>query len=132
MGLLCFGLIASMRGLAALVPSLACRLPVHKFAAVAGVTAGLGYVLLSGLSISAIRAFLMAMQVLATWLIDRLGLTVRNVCLAAGAILLVSPFVLFSAGFQLSFAATAALVSWFESWLRQPSGGGGADAGSPT
>jgi competence protein ComEC len=106
------------------VPSLACRLPVHKFAAVAGVTAGLGYVLLSGLSISAIRAFLMAMLILAAWLIDRIGLTVRNVGLAAGAILLVSPLALFSAGFQLSFAATAALVIWFESWRRQPSGGG--------
>ena len=130
MGLLCFGLIACMRGLAALVPSLACRVPVHKFAAVAGVSAGLGYVVLSGLSISAIRAFLMAALILAAWLIDRLGLTVRNVGLAAGAILLVSPLALFSAGFQLSFAATAALVIWFESWRRQPSdrgvrGGGG-------
>lgn len=126
MGLLCFGLIACLRGLAALVPSLACQLPVHKFAAVAGVTAGLGYVVLSGLSISAIRAFLMAMLILAAWLIDRLGLTVRNVGLAAGAILLVSPLALFSAGLQLSFAATAALVIWFESWRRQPSVGGGA------
>ena len=124
MGLLCFGLIACLRGLAALLPSLACRMPVHKFAAVAGVTAGLGYVLLSGLSISAIRAFLMAMLILAAWLIDRLGLTVRNVGLAAGAILLVSPLALFSAGFQLSFAATAALVIWFESWRGQTSGGG--------
>lgn len=116
MGLLCFGLIACLRGFAALVPSLACRLPVQKFAAVAGVTTGLGYVLLSGLSISAIRAFLMAILVLAAWLIDRLGLTVGNVGLAAGVILLVSPLVLFLAEFQLSFAATAALVIWFESW----------------
>ncbi|MEL0197062.1 MAG: ComEC/Rec2 family competence protein [Rhodobiaceae bacterium] len=124
MGLLCFGLIACLRGLAALVPSIACRVPVHKFAAVAGVSAGLGYVILSGLSISAIRAFLMAMLILAAWLIDRLGLTVRNVGLAAGAILLVSPLALFSAGFQLSFAATAALVIWFESWRGQTSPGG--------
>lgn len=124
MGLLCFGLIACLRGLAALIPSLACRVPVHKFAALAGVTVGLGYVLLSGLSISAIRAFLMAMLILAAWLIDRLGLTIRNVGLAAGAILLVSPLALFSAGFQLSFAATAALVIWFESWRRRHSPGG--------
>lgn len=126
MGLLCFGLIACLRGMAALFPAIACRLPVHKYAAVAGVTAGLGYVLLSGLSISAIRAFLMAMLILAAWLIDRLGLTVRNVGLAAGAILLASPLALFSAGFQLSFAATAALVMWFESWRRHrsPAGAG--------
>ena len=124
MGLLCFGLIGCLRGLAALVPSLACRLPVHKFAAVAGVLAGLGYVFLSGLSVSAIRAFLMAALILAAWLLDRLGLTLRNVGLAAGAILLVSPFSLLSAGFQLSFAATAALVIWFESWRGRPSLGG--------
>ena len=126
MGLLCFGLIACLRGIAALFPAFACRVPVHKYAAVAGVTAGLGYVLLSGLSISAIRAFLMAMLILAAWLIDRLGLTVRNVGLAAGAILLVSPLALFSAGFQLSFAATAALVMWFESWRRHRAPDGGA------
>ena len=126
MGLLCFGLIACLRSIAALFPAFACRVPVHKYAAVAGVTAGLGYVLLSGLSISAIRAFLMAMLILAAWLIDRLGLTVRNVGLAAGAILLVSPLALFSAGFQLSFAATAALVMWFEAWRGHRTLGSGA------
>ena len=56
------------------------------------------------------------MLVLAAWLSDRLGLTLRNVGLAAGAILLVNPVALFSAGFQLSFAATTALVVWFEGW----------------
>jgi len=122
MGLLCFGVIACLRGFAALMPSIACRWPVHKFAAIAGVVAGFGYVLLSGLSISAIRAFLMALLILAAWLIDRLGLTVRNVGLAAGAILLFSPLALFSAGFQLSFAATAALVIWFEGWRHRQSG----------
>ena len=61
--------------------------------------AGLAYVLLSGMSVSAVRAFLMAMLVLAAWLSDRLGLTLRNVGLAAGAILLVNPVALFSAGF---------------------------------
>ena len=126
MGLLCFGLIGFLRGLAALIPSLACRVPVHKYAALAGIVAGFAYLLLSGLPISAIRAFLMAMLILAAWLIDRLGLTVRNVGLAAGVILLVSPVALFSAGYQLSFAATMGLVIWFESWrARQASGGGG-------
>ena len=40
-------------------------------AAVGGMIAGLAYVLLSGMSVSAIRAFLMAMLVLAAWLSDR-------------------------------------------------------------
>ena len=58
----------------------------------------LAYVLLSGMSVSAIRAFLMAMLVLAAWLSDRLGLTLRNVGLAAGAILLVNPVALLQPG----------------------------------
>ena len=116
MGLLCFGVIGFLRMLAALVPSWACRAPVHKFAALGGVGAGLGYVVLSGLSVSALRAFLMAMLILAAWLVDRLGLTLRNVGLAAGVILLVNPMAVFGAGFQLSFAATTGLVIWFEAW----------------
>lgn len=116
MGLLCFGVIGFLRALMALFPVQASRISVHKYAAVFGIVAGLAYVVLSGLSVSAIRAFLMAMLILAAWLVDRLGLTLRNVGLAAGAILLVNPLVLFSAGFQLSFAATAGLVIWFEGW----------------
>ena len=116
MGLLCFGVIGFLRALMALWPVPASWFPVHKYAALAGIAVGLAYVLLSGLSVSAIRAFLMAMLILAAWLVDRLGLTLRNVGLAAGVILLANPFALFSAGFQLSFAATTALVIWFEGW----------------
>lgn len=125
MGLLCFGVIGFLRMLAALAPSLACRLPVHKIAALGGVGAGLGYVVLSGLSVSAIRAFLMAMLILVAWLIDRLGLTLRNVGLAAGVILLFNPMALFGAGFQLSFAATTGLVLWFETWRSRSADGAG-------
>ena len=116
MGLLCFGVVGFLRAMAALFPQAASRMPVHKYAAVAGIVAGLAYMVLSGMSVSAVRAFLMAMLVLAAWLSDRLGLTLRNVGLAAGAILLVNPMALFSAGLQLSFAATTALVVWFEGW----------------
>lgn len=134
MGLLCFGVIGFLRLLAALAPAQACRLPVHKIAALGGVGAGLGYVILSGLSVSAIRAFLMATLILAAWLMDRLGLTLRNVGLAAGAILLVNPMAVFGAGFQLSFAATTGLVIWFERWrhhARRQNGGGGGQRSQP-
>ena len=82
-GLLCFGVVGLLRAMAALFPQAASRLPVHKYA--------VGHV-----------AFLMAMLVLAAWLSDRLGLTLRNVGLAAGAILLVNPVAPFSAGFQIA------------------------------
>lgn len=126
MGLLCFGVIGFLRLSAALAPAWACRVPVHKIAALGGVGAGFGYVLLSGLSVSAIRAFLMAMLILVAWLIDRLGLTLRNVGLAAGVILLVNPMAVFCAGFQLSFAATTGLVIWFEVWRHRTGDGAGS------
>ena len=116
MGLLCFGVIGFLRAVMALWPVPASRVPVYRYAALAGIAVGLAYLLLSGLSVSAIRAFVMAMLILAAWLADRLGLTLRNVALAGGVILLVNPYALFSAGFQLSFAATTALVIWFEKW----------------
>ena len=135
MGLLCFGVIGFLRAVMALWPVPASRVPVHKYAALAGIAVGLAYLLLSGLSVSAIRAFLMAMLILAAWLADRLGLTLRNVGLAAGVILLVNPYALFSAGFQLSFAATTALVIWFETWrhraVRQDGGGAGRPLSRP-
>ena len=114
MGLLCFGAVGFVRGVAALMPTLACRVPVHKLAAGVGMAAGFAYMLLSGMSVSAVRAWLMATLILAAWLFDRLGLTLRNVGIAALIVLLVAPLSLFTAGMQLSFAATAALVIWFE------------------
>jgi competence protein ComEC len=51
-------------------------------------------------------------------LLDRPALALRNVALAALAILLVWPESLFDPGFQMSFAAVVALVSAYE-WVRR-------------
>ena len=114
MGLLCFGVVAALRRVMALFPHFASRFPVHKIAALGGFVAGLLYVLLSGMSISAVRAFLMAALVNLSWMIDRPGVTLRHVAIAAILILLINPLAVLSAGFQLSFAATAGLVLWFD------------------
>src|SRR3990172_9063450 len=50
-------------------------------------------------------------------MLDRPAIALRNVALAALAILLVWPESLFDPGFQMSFAAVMALVSAYE-WLR--------------
>ena len=50
-------------------------------------------------------------------MLDRPAVALRNVALAALAILLVWPESLFDPGFQMSFAAVVALVSAYE-WLR--------------
>jgi competence protein ComEC len=114
MGLLCFGVIAALRAMASLAPSFSMRVPIHKYAAFAGVLTGLGYVFISGASISAVRAFIMAVFVISAILLDRLALTLRNVALTAIFVLIVNPAALYTAGFQLSFAATTALVAWYE------------------
>ena len=120
MGLLCFGVIAALRALASLAPSLSMRVPAHKYAALAGVITGLGYVFISGASISAIRAFVMALFVISAILLDRLALTLRNVALTAMFVLILNPVALYTASFQLSFAATTALVAWYEFSTTRP------------
>lgn len=120
MGLLCFGVIAAVRALASLAPRFSMRVPVHKYAAVAGVITGLGYVFVSGASISAVRAFIMALFVISAILLDRLALTLRNVALTAMFVLILNPAALYTASFQLSFAATIALVAWYEFHATRP------------
>ena len=118
MGLLCFGVIGFARLIGALLPTTASRLPMHKICAVIGLFAGAAYVFASGMPISAIRAFLMASLVIAALLLDCLALTMRNVALACMVILLFNPLAVFTASFQLSFAATLGLVLWYESTAR--------------
>ena len=120
LGLLCFGVIAGLRALASLAPAISMRMPVHKYAALAGVITGLGYVFVSGASISAVRAFIMAAFVISAILLDRLALTLRNVALTAIVVLLVNPVAMYTASFQLSFAATTALVAWYEFSTSRP------------
>jgi ComEC/Rec2-related protein len=96
MGLLCFGVIGFARGVMAIMPGVAVRLPVHKYAALTGLMAAALYVVLSGASISASRAFLMAVLIILAILSDRLALTLRNVAIAALVLLAVNPSALFT------------------------------------
>lgn len=114
MGLLCFGIIGFVRAVMALMPHTASRFALHKYASLIGLAGAALYVVLSGASISASRAFLMAVLIILAILTDRLALTLRNVAIAALILLAINPLALFSAGFQMSFAATTALVIWFE------------------
>jgi competence protein ComEC len=63
MGLVCFGVMGVVRFCGALFPAYAVRVPLHKAAALVALIAGGLYVLLSGGTISAVRAFLMALLV---------------------------------------------------------------------
>ena len=118
MGLLTAFVFGTVRGGLALVPGIALNYPVKKWGAVAAMLAGAGYLVLSGGSVPTQRAFVMASVVLVAILLDRPAFTLRAVALAAMVILAVRPESLLQAGFQLSFAATAALVAVFEALRR--------------
>ena len=113
MGLLTGLAFGAVRLALALVPPLALRLPVKKIAAVAGLLAGVTYLALSGGSVATQRAFVMVAVMLTAVLLDRRALTLRAVAMAAVIVLVLQPAALLGPGFQMSFAATTALVAVF-------------------
>ncbi|WP_422064264.1 ComEC/Rec2 family competence protein [Shimia sp.] len=117
MGLLAGFVFASVRLGIALFPYIALRINGKKVAACVALVASSGYLLLSGSSVSTERAFVMTSVVLIAVLLDRRALTLRAVAIAAVIVLLLRPEALMGPGFQMSFAATAALVGVF-GWLR--------------
>ncbi|TQS72516.1 ComEC family competence protein [Rhodobacteraceae bacterium] len=117
-GLLVSVVFVSLRwGLAALEwPAL--RMPARKIAAVVALLAASGYLWVSGAQVSTQRAWVMAAIMLVAILLDRRALSLRNVALAAVVILLLTPEALLGPGFQLSFAATTALIVGFGQWTQ--------------
>lgn len=113
MGLLTGVVYGGLRAALALVPVLALRLPIRKIAAIGGLAAASFYLMLSGGNIATQRAFVMAAVMLGAVLIDRQAISLRSVALAATILLAWRPEALLSAGFQMSFAATIALVAVF-------------------
>ncbi len=114
MGLLTGFVFLLVRHGLSLWPRLALRVPVKKIGAVAALAAGLAYLFLSGGNVATQRAFIMVAVVLFAVLLDRPAFSLRAVALAALLVLLMRPESLGEAGFQMSFAATTALVGVFE------------------
>ncbi|ARE38545.1 DNA internalization-related competence protein ComEC/Rec2 [Rhodovulum sp. P5] len=113
MGLLTAVVFGGLRFGLALIPWLVLRAPIKKIAAVGALGAGSAYLALSGGNVATERAFVMVAVVLGAVLADRRALTLRAVAVAALIVLLLAPESLTQAGFQMSFAATAALVAVF-------------------
>lgn len=102
----------------ALVPRLALFAPVKKWAAVGALLALSAYLVVSGANVPAVRAYIMAAVAFGAVLIDRPALSMRGLVVALALVALMSPDAVVEPGFQMSFAATGALVAWFEA--RQP------------
>lgn len=107
-----------LRRLMALSPRIAETLPVKKFAAFGALGVSSGYFLISGGDVATQRAYLMVMVLLGAAIMDRAVLTMRNIALSAIVIILVVPSSISSPGFQMSYAATAALIAAHGAWWR--------------
>nr|WP_051257243.1 ComEC/Rec2 family competence protein [Brevundimonas aveniformis] len=97
-------------------PWLVLRVPGKKVAAWAGITAVAVYLVVSGAPPPAERAAIVAWVAFAAILFDRRAISMNALALAALIVLLRRPESVVQPGFQMSFAATAALVALAEVW----------------
>jgi competence protein ComEC len=101
----------------ALIPSFASRHPIKKWAALAALLAAAFYLLLSGAEVATQRSFIMIAIVLAGVMLDRPALTFRTLTVAAFGVLLLAPEAVVHPSFQMSFAATLALIAAYQHGL---------------
>ncbi|MCR9067551.1 MAG: ComEC family competence protein [Rhodobacteraceae bacterium] len=113
MGLLTGFIYGALRFGLALIPAIALRYPIRKWAALVALVAGAFYLALSGGNVATERAFIQVAVMFLAVLLDRRAITLRSVAIAALIVLAHRPETLMSPGFQMSFAATAALVGVF-------------------
>jgi competence protein ComEC len=106
-----------VRALLALSSTLALRYPIKKWAACVAFVATFLYLLLSGVEVAAQRSFIMTGIVLIGVMVDRAALTLRNLALAALGVMLLAPEAVVHPSFQMSFAATLALIAGYERGL---------------
>lgn len=99
------------------------RYDVRKFAAILGIGAATGYLILSGASVATQRAYIMAVIVFLAVILNRRAISVRSVSVAAAITLFLHPEAFLSVGFQMSFAAVLALVVVYRSWRDFTPGG---------
>ena len=129
MGLMTGVVFAALRFALILPPRSGLGWPVKSLAAAGALVAGAAYLGLSGNTVATQRAFLMAAVMLGAVILGRRAVTLRSVAIAAVLILCLRPEAMAEPGFQMSFAATTALVAVFrelrdKSWMprRGPAG----------
>ncbi len=111
--------LAVLRALAALFPGFSSRHPVKKYAAAGALAGAFVYLHLAGGSVATQRSFIMLAVMLLALLFDRSALTMRNLAIAAMVVLIVSPHEIAGPSFQMSFAATAALIAVYGALSRR-------------
>ncbi|MFC3323254.1 ComEC/Rec2 family competence protein [Mesorhizobium cantuariense] len=116
MALVAGTIMGLLRGAFALFPDFSARRPVKKYAAAVALFSIAAYLIISGVVVAAERSFIMLAVMLIAVLFDRAALTMRNLAISAIAVIMVSPHEVVGPSFQMSFAATAALVGAYAGW----------------
>ncbi len=107
-------LFVAIRGTLSLVPTIALRRPIKKYAALGALAGTSFYMVLSGGEVATLRSWIMTSVVFLGVLADRPALTMRSLGFAALVLLALMPESLLHPSFQMSFAATMALVALYE------------------
>lgn len=113
MGLLAGFIFAVFRLSFAALPWVGLRVPGKKLSAVMALMVAAGYLALSGGNVATERAFIMVAVALIAVVLDRRAFSLRAVATAAIIVLVLRPEALLGPGFQMSFAATTALIAVF-------------------
>ncbi len=108
-----------LRALFALSPTLALTRPIRKWSAAGALMVATFYLAISGAEVAAQRSYIMLVVILSAVMLDRRAITVRNVAIAALVVLALEPESVLTASFQMSFAATLALVAGYEAIARR-------------
>ena len=114
MSLVAGGTFWLVRALLALFPALALSWPIKKWAALAAIAMGAGYLQISGAGISTQRAFIMLLIMFIAVLANRPAISLRNLAIAALVILVWTPHAVTTASFQMSFMAVMGLIAAYE------------------
>ena len=112
MGLVSAFAFAALR-LGLLLTPMGLRWPIKKIAAAGALIVSAIYLALSGGNVATERAFVMVAVMLLAIMVDRRAISLRAVALAALIVLTLRPEAMIGPGFQMSFAATTALVAVF-------------------
>lgn len=119
MALVAATIMGTVRLVFACFQNFSMRHPVRKYAATAALFALAAYLFISGYQVAAQRSFIMIAIMLVALLFDHAALTMRNLALAAIVVLVLAPHEVVGPSFQMSFAATAALIGAYAAWVQR-------------
>jgi len=100
---------------------LALRMPAVRVAALAAIIACTLYFLISGMEVATQRAYIIALIGFGAKLFDRPAVSLRSLAVALAVVVVLQPESVVTPGFQMSFAASGALIALYEMWPRMES-----------